>query len=87
MSPTPVGMTVPGAPVFTVGDEAYFFLEPGEAGERYVVGLFQGHVPLRHDPQGDFVVVEGNRKSPAQFEEDIRREMAGQKRDQTGGVR
>src|SRR5437667_10401359 len=40
-SPVPLEMTVPGAPIFRVGDEAYFFLQPGTRGERYVVGLFQ----------------------------------------------
>ena len=80
-SPVPLEMTVPGAPIFRVGDEAYFFLQPGNRGERYVVGLFQGHVPLRHDARGDFVVFGGARQSPAQFEEAIRRQMAGQKQD------
>src|SRR6266850_8244998 len=72
-SPVPLEMTLPGAPTFRVGDEAYFFLQPGGAGVRYIVGLFQGHVPLRHDARGDFVVFGGTRHSPAQFEEEVRR--------------
>jgi hypothetical protein len=85
-APIPLEMTVPGAPIYRVGDEAYFFLQPGRPGERLVVGLFQGHVPLRRDAQGDFVVSGGSRKSPAQFEEEIRRQMAGQKQDASGGL-
>lgn len=86
-SPVPLEMTVPGAPIFVVGDEAYFFLQPGKSGERYVVGLFQGHVPLRHDSRGDFVVFGGARKLQVEFEEEIRREMAGQRQDPSGGSR
>jgi hypothetical protein len=86
-SPVPLEMTVPGAPIYRVGDEAYFFLQPGRSGDRIVVGLFQGHVPVRRDAQGDFVVSGGSRKSPAQFEEEIRRHMAGQKQDPSGGIR
>jgi len=86
-APVPLEMTVPGAPTFAVGDQAYFFLQPGgRPGERYVVGLFQGHVPVRHDAQGDFVVFGGARKSPAAFEEEIRRQMAGQRQDRSGGL-
>ena len=85
--PVPIGMTVPGAPIFSVGDEAYLFLQSGKPGERYIVGLFQGHVPLRHDAQGDFVVFGGARRSPAQFEEEIRRQMAGQKLDASAGIK
>jgi hypothetical protein len=85
-SPVPLEMTVPGAPILSVGDEAYFFLQPGKPGERYVVGLFQGHVALRHDARGDFVVFGGARKSPVQFEEEIRRQIAGQRQDVPGGV-
>jgi len=86
-SPVPIEMTVPDAPIFAVGDEAYFFLQPGKPGERYIVGLFQGHVSMRHDDQGDFVVSGGTRRSPAQFEEEIRRQMAGQRQDATKGIR
>jgi hypothetical protein len=86
-SPVPLEMTVPGAPIFRVGDEAYFFLQPGNAGERYVVGLFQGHVPVRHDVKGEFVMFGGARRSPAEFEEVIRREMAGQEQDTPGRLR
>ena|SRR3989442_1570785 len=85
--PVPIEMTVPGAPIFSVGDEAYLFLQSGKPGERYIVGLFQGNVPLRHDAQGDFVVFDGARRSPAQFEEEIRRQMAGQKLDASAGIK
>jgi hypothetical protein len=86
-SPVPMEMTVPGAPIFRVGDQAYFFLQSGQAGERHVVGLFQGYVPVRHDAQGDFVLLGGARKSPAAFEEEIRRRMAGQTTDVPEGIR
>ena len=86
-SPVPLEMTVPGAPIFRMGDQAYFFLQLGNTGERYVVGLFQGRVPLRHDVKGDFVVFGGARRSPAEFEEVIRREMAGQEQDTPGRPR
>src|SRR5213594_614175 len=36
-SPVPLQMTVPGAPIHRVGDEAYFFLQPGRPGERILV--------------------------------------------------
>src|SRR5207245_5696896 len=35
-SPVPLVMTVPGAPIHRVGDEAYFFLQPGRPGEGMV---------------------------------------------------
>jgi hypothetical protein len=82
-SPVPLEMTVPGAPMYRVGEEAYFFLQPGRPGERIVVGLFQGHVPVRRDAQGDYVGSPGARKSPAQFDEEIRRHLAGQRPDRT----
>ena len=85
-SPVPLEMTVPGAPIYRVGDEAYFFLQPGGPGERIVVGLFQGRVPVRRDAQGEYVRAGGARKSPAQFEEEIRRHMADQKQDATSGA-
>src|SRR5258706_3968664 len=52
-APVPLEMTVPGAPTFSTGDEGYFFLQPAGGGTRMVVGLFQGHVPLRRDAHGD----------------------------------
>ncbi len=85
--PVPIEMTVPGSPIFSVGEEAYLFLQSGKPGERYIVGLFQGHVPLRHDAQGDFVAFGGARRSPAQFEEEIRRQIAGQKLDASAGIK
>jgi len=83
-APVPLVMTVPGAPIHRVGDEAYFFLQPGKPGDRVIVGLSEGHVPLRRDDQGEYVVSGGSRKPPAQFEEEIRRQIAGQKQDRGG---
>lgn len=80
-SPVPLEMTVPGAPIYRLGEEAYFFLEPGRPGEHMVVGLFQGRVPVRHDARGDYVGAPGARRSPAQFDEEIRRHLAGQRPD------
>ena len=85
-APVPLEMTVPGAPIYRIGDEAYFFLEPAGPGERIVVGLFQGRVPVRRDAQGEYVGARGARKSPAQFDEEIRRHLAGQKPDRTAGA-
>jgi hypothetical protein len=85
-TPVPLEMTIPGAPIYRAGEEAYFFLQPGRPGERIVVGLFQGHVPVRRDAQGEYVGAQGARKSPAQFDEEIRRHMAGQKPDRTAGA-
>ncbi len=85
-SPVPLQMTVPGAPIHSVGDEAYFFLQPGKPGERILVGLFQGKVPVRRDGQGEYVMSGGARKTTAGFEEEIRRQIAGQKQDRAGGV-
>lgn len=85
--PVPVEMVLPGAPIHHVGDEAYFFLQPGRPGERLIVGLFRGRVPLRRDEQGEFVLFGGARKVPAGFEEEIRRQMTGQKQDPRGDAR
>ncbi|MBI1950330.1 MAG: hypothetical protein HYS34_03090 [Acidobacteria bacterium] len=85
--PVPLEMTVPGAPIHRVGDEAYFFLQPGRPGERIIVGLFRGHVPLRRDEGGEYVLFDGSRKGPAGFEEEIRRQMAGQKQESGGDAR
>ena len=82
--PVPLEMTVPGAPIHRVGDEAYFFLQPGRPGERIIVGLFRGHVPLRRDERGEYVLFDGSRKAPAGFEEEIRRQVAGQKQESRG---
>jgi hypothetical protein len=70
--PVPLAMTVAGAPVHRAGDEGYFFLEPGEAGRRVIVGLHRGHVPLRHDDRGPYVTHEGRRLAPADFEARVR---------------
>ena len=85
--PVPLEMTVPGAPIHRVGDEAYFFLQPGRPGERIIVGLFRGHVPLRRDERGEYVLFDGTRKAPAGFEEEIRRQLAGQKQESRGDAR
>ena|SRR5882672_7203903 len=84
--PVPVEMVLPGAPIHRVGDEAYFFLQPGRPGERIIVGLFRGHVPLHHDEQGEYILFDGARKVPAGFEEEIRRQAAEQKQDPPGGA-
>ena len=83
-NPVPVEMVLPGAPIHRIGDEAYFFLQAGRPGERVIVGLFRGHVSLHRDGQGEYVLFDGARKAPAGFEEEIRRQMAGQKQDQRG---
>jgi len=85
-NPVPVEMVLPGAPIHRVGDEAYFFLQPGRPGERIIVGLFRGHVPLHRDELGEFVQFDGARKVPAGFEEEIRRQAAHQKQDPPGGA-
>jgi len=85
-SPVPVEMVLPGAPIHRVGDEAYFFLQPGRPGERIIVGLFRGHVPLHRDEQGEYLMFDGARKVPAGFEEEIRRQATGQKQDPRGGA-
>jgi hypothetical protein len=82
--PVPLEMVLPGAPIHRVGDEAYFFLQPGRPGERIIVGLFRGHVPLHRDGQGEYILFDGARKVPAGFEEEIRRQMTGQKQDPRG---
>jgi hypothetical protein len=74
-NPVPLAMTVPGTPVHRVGEEAYFFLEPGAPGQRVIVGLFRGHVPIRHDERGAHVMHEGRRLAPAEFEEEVRRAL------------
>ena len=61
-------------------------LQPGRPGERIIVGLFRGHVPLHRDDQGEYLLFDGARKVPAGFEEEIRRHMAGQKQDPPGGA-
>jgi hypothetical protein len=82
--PVPLEMVLPGAPIHRIGDEAYFFLQAGRPGERVIVGLFRGHVPLHRDEQGEYLLFDGARKVPAGFEEEIRRHMTGQKQDPRG---
>jgi len=79
-SPVPLEMAVPGAPVHRVGDEAFYFLEPGSPGRKIIVGLFRGHVPVRHDTAGDHILFDGRRLAPHQFEDEIRRALAAQER-------
>lgn len=85
-TPVPLEMVLPGAPIHRVGDEAYFFLQPGRPGERIIVGLFRGHIPLHRDDQGEFLLFDGARKVPAGFEEEIRRQVTGQKQDPRGAA-
>ena len=85
-NPVPVEMVLPGAPIHRIGDEAYFFLQPGRPGERIIVGLFRGHVPLHRDEQGEFLLFDGARKVSAGFEEEIRRQVTGQKQDPRGAA-
>ena len=77
-TPVPATMTVPGAPVHNIGDEGFYFLEPGAPGQKIVVGLSQGRVPERRDAAGLFVGFEGKRQTPGQFADDVRRALAGQ---------
>ena len=77
-SPVPLEMVVPGTPLQRVGDEAFFFLEPAGPDRKIIVGLFQGHVPVRRDAAGEYVQYGGKRLHPAEFEETIRRAVAAQ---------
>ncbi len=77
-TPVPLEMNVPGAPVHRVGDEAFYFLQSGGPGKTIIVGLFRGHVQVQHDDRGAYVNLDGSRKTPAEFEEEIRRLVAGQ---------
>jgi hypothetical protein len=77
-APVPATMTVPGAPIHSVGDEGFYFLEPGGPGREIVVGLSQGRVPERRDEAGLFVGFDGRRRTPGQFADDVRRALAGQ---------
>jgi len=79
-TPVPLEMTVAGAPVHRIGDEGFYFLEPGSPGRRIIVGLFRGHVPLRRDAGGEFIQFDGRRLQPHQFEDEIRRALAAQER-------
>jgi hypothetical protein len=77
-SPVPLEMVVPGAPVHRVGDEGFYFLQAGAPGQRVIVGLTRGHVPIRRDAQGTFVIFDGARRTPAEFADAIRGALAGQ---------
>jgi hypothetical protein len=77
-SPVPLEMNVPAAPIHNVGDEAFYFLEPGAPGQRIIVGLFRGHVPVRRDDAGEYIQHDGRRLAPHQFEDEIRRALAAQ---------
>jgi hypothetical protein len=79
-SPVPLEMAVPGAPVHRVGDEGFYFLEPGSRGRKIIVGLYRGLVPVRRDAGGDHILFEGRRLAPHQFEDEIRRALAAQER-------
>lgn len=81
--PFPVGMTVPGAPIHAVGDEGYYFLQPASGGRHVIVGLSLGRVRVMQGPEGEYVGYMG-RCSPAEFEEEIRRILAGQAMPSTG---
>jgi hypothetical protein len=78
MEPVPITVTVPGAPIHRVGDEGFYFLEPGSPGRHVLVGLNLGRVPVLQGPQGAFVAHGGRKLAPADFEEEIRRIIAGQ---------
>ena len=77
-APVPLDMVVPGAPVHRVGDEGFYFLQAGAPGQRVIVGLSRGHVPVRRDAQGAFVTFDGGRRTPAEFADAIRSALAGQ---------
>jgi hypothetical protein len=70
--PVPLTMTVPGADIFRVGEEGFFFLQPGAPGQKIIVGLSLGHILVLRDAAGDFVTFEGRRHSPSDFAEVIR---------------
>ena len=77
-SPVPLDMVVPGAPVHQVGDQGFYFLQGGAPGQRVIVGLSRGHVPVRRDAQGPFVTFDGVRRTPGEFADAIRAALAGQ---------
>jgi hypothetical protein len=77
-APVPVMMTVPGAPIHAVGDEGFYFLQPGAPGQRIIVGLSLGRVPIRRDGQGPFIIHQGRRFAPSEFADEVRRILAGQ---------
>ena len=77
-SPVPVTVTVPGAPIHAIGDEGFYFLQPGAPGQRLVVGLSLGRVPIRRDDGGPFIMHDGRRLAPSEFADEVRRLLAGQ---------
>ncbi len=76
--PVPLEMTLPGAPDHRVGDEGFFFLQPGGPGQRVIVGISRGLVRVLRDERGAYIAAEGPRRSPVEFAEEIRRLVAGQ---------
>jgi hypothetical protein len=80
-APVPLTMTVAGAPLHQVGDEGFYFLQPGAPGQKILVGLARGLMRIRHDERGAFVTVEGHRRTPIEFGEQLRRMVAGQSPD------
>ncbi len=85
-SPVPVTMTVPGAPIHAVGDEGFYFLQPGAPGQRIVVGLSLGRMPIRRDDRGTYLMHEGRRLTPPEFADEVRRILAGQAARPTAGA-
>ena len=77
-TPFPVTMTVPGAPVESLGDEGFYFLEPRSPGEKMIVGLSLGRVLKGQDADGEFIMHDGKRLTAGEFADEIRRAIAGQ---------
>lgn len=78
--PFPVTMTVPGAPIQSVGDEGFYFLEPRSPGQKMIVGLSLGRVLKQRDADGEFIMHQGKRLTAGEFADEIRRAIAGQSR-------
>ncbi len=78
--PFPVTMTVPGAPIQSIGEEGFYFLEPRSPGQKMIVGLSLGRVLKQRDADGEFIMHEGKRLTAGEFADEIRRAIAGQSR-------
>jgi hypothetical protein len=53
----PVAMRYPGAPTFSIGEEAFLFLGPGEVSNSYsVMGFAAGKLSIAQDTAGNEVV-------------------------------